>query len=600
MAERVPQEDANQVGWDLSALLERDDQVPGLLDEAERRAQAFGDRYRGKVAEFDATRLEAAIDELVGIYELAYRAASYAMLRHSVDTANPKLGALWQMVQERLAAIERELLFFDLEWQALADARAEELLSSEGAERYAHHLRVLRRFAKHRLSEPEERILTEREVTGRRAFQRLFEEQVAALTVAVDGGITLDEALAQLDSPDREQRQRVAEAIGVALEPGLRTRAFIYNTLLKDKAVEDRLRRFPHWLADRNIRNEASDESVTALVEAVRRRYELVRRWYRLKAELLGVDRLADYDRRAAVGEEQPPIEWAEAGRIVVDAYASFSPTLGDLVSRFFSERWIDAPPRPGKRGGAFCDSTVPSAHPYVMLNYTSRPYDVLTLAHELGHGVHHALAAPQGILHQHAPLTVAETASVFGEALTFGHLLDAAEGPQRRLALLGESIDGAIGTVFRQVALHRFEAAAHDERRSEGELSPERFGELWWQTQEELFGDSVRMTDGYRVWWSYVHHFTDSPGYVYAYAFGQLLAISVYRRYLDEGEEFVPRYLEMLAAGGSRSPEELGKIAGVDLTDPGFWDAGLDLIERRLEEAEDAAAQVRAARVTT
>jgi oligoendopeptidase F len=595
VAAGATEQDLTDLSWDLDPLVDGggDEAVPELLDEAERAGSAFAERWRGRVAELRAEELGAAMGELAEIYELASRAASYAMLRHSVDTADPALGALWQTVQERLAAIENELLFFDLEWQALPEERAEQLLSAPGSDRYAHHLRVLHRYAEHRLSEPEERILNDAAVTGRRAFQRLLDEQLAAIRVPLDEELTLDQALALLDSPDREERRRLAEAISEALKPGLRTRAFIFNTLMQDKATRDRLRHFPHWLASRNLSNEASDESVEALVEAVRGRYELVRRWYRLKARLLGIQRLADYDRRATVAEEETTIEWPQAREIVLEAYASFSPTLADLAARFFDERWIDPPPRPGKRGGAFSASAVPSVHPYVMLNYTSRPNDVLTLAHELGHGLHQALARPQGILQQTTPLTVAETASVFGETVTFGRLLDASDDPRRRLALLAEDIEGAIGTVFRQISLHTFEAALHAERRSQGELSPERFGELWWETQGEMFGDSLQMSDGYRIWWSYIHHFTQSPGYVYAYAFGQLLAMSIYHRYLDQGEAFVPRYLEMLGAGGSRSPEELGMIVGVDLADPGFWDAGLDLVEGRLREAEAAAEEV-------
>jgi oligoendopeptidase F len=597
---QVSTEDVREVAWDLDPLVDGggDEAVPKLLDAAERAGKEFAGRHRDRVADFDAAALGAAMDELAEIYDTAYRAATYAMLRHSVDTADPGVGALWQLVQERLAALESELLFFGLEWQALSDEVAEGLLTGEENERYAHHLRVLRRYTPHRLSEPEEVILNETSVTGRSAFRRLFDEQLAAIRIPVDDDeVPLDVALAGLDSPDRERRRRIAEAVSAALEPGLRTRAFIYSTLLQDKATEDRMRSFPHWYSSRNISNEASDEAVAALVSAVRGRFELARRWYRLKARLLGVDRLADYDRRASITNHEQTIEWEQARGIVLDAYSSFSPQLGELAGRFFEERWIDAPPRPDKRGGAFSASAVPSVHPYVMLNYTARTDDVLTLAHELGHGVHQALARPQGIFQQHTPLTVAETASVFGETLTLGRLLEAADGPEARLALLAQSIEGAIGTVFRQVAMHGFESSVHEARRSEGELSADRFGELWWQSQEDLFGDSVQMTDGYRIWWSYVHHFTNSPGYVYAYAFGLLLAISVYRRYEEQGEAFVPRYLEMLSTGGSRSPDELGAIVGVDLADPRFWDSGLDLIERRLESAEETAAQVLAQR---
>jgi oligoendopeptidase F len=322
----------------------------------------------------------------------------------------------------------------------------------------------------------------------------------------------------------------------------------------------------------------------------VRGRYEIPRRWYRLKAKLLGLERLADYDRMAAVTEDELEFPFAHAREIVLDCYSSFSPELGALAGRFFAEHWIDAPVRPAKRGGAFCASAVPSVHPYVMLNYTARRRDVLTLAHELGHGVHFALAARQGIFHQSTPLTLAETASVFGETIVFGRLLQEDAAPASRLALLAEKLEDSIATVFRQVAMNRFEDLVHTTRRDQGELSVDRFGELWTESQQEMLGDSVELTDGYRGWWSYIPHFIGSPGYVYAYAYGQLLALSVYQRYEQVGPELVPAYLELLAAGGSRSPEELGRIVGVDLADPGFWDAGLDLVERQLHDAEEAA----------
>jgi len=513
------------------------------------------------------------------------------MLRFSANTEDPATGALLQAAQERGAAVETRLLFFDLEWQALSDDKAEQLLESEALEFVAHHLRVSRRLGPHRLSEPEERVMTELRVTGRSAWSRLFEEQVAAVEVPLDGGTGLEQALSRLFSADREERRTAAEAITEGLRPGLRTRAYVFNTLLQEKATEDRLRKFPHWLAVRNIENEASDESVEALVEAVRGRYEIARRWYRLKARILGLDKLADYDRNASVSPTEELMGFGEARDLVLETYRSFSPQVGDVVARFFDDRWIDAPARQGKRNGAFSASTVPSVHPYVMLNWTGKRRDALVLAHELGHGVHQALAAERGIFHQNTPLTVAETASVFGETLTFGRLLEQAPDAASRLSLLAESIEGSIATVFRQVAMHTFENAVHTERRSGGELPPDRFGELWAESQDELFGDSVEVTDGYRSWWSYVHHFTAAPGYVYAYAYGQLLALSVYQRYVDEGESFVPSYVEMLSAGGSLPPEELGRIVGVDLTDPGFWNAGLDLVERQLDDAEAAAA---------
>src|SRR5580704_2690290 len=621
-----------RAAWDLEPLVDGEGEagVEHRLEEALTRAQAFAERYAGKLGELDSPGLADAMSELAVIYELVGRAGTYAGLRFSTDTADPANGALLQRVQERETAIETTLLFFELEWAALPEERAEELLADEALDNCRHHLRNVRRYREHLLSEPEEKVLSEKSLTGATARARLFEELTSAIEVELptqdgagdrggetaesgdtesggvdiqtggEGGrdgasgtterVALDVALSRLALPDREVRRTAAEAVTAALAPGLRTRAYVLNTLLVDKSVDDRLRRYPHWLAARNLANEASDESVGALIEAVRGRYEIPRRWYRLKAKLLGVERLSDYDRMAAVTQDEVHFTFAQARELVLDCYDSFSPELGALAGRFFAERWIDAPVRPAKRGGAFCASAVPSAHPYVLLNYTSRRRDVLTLAHELGHGVHFALAARQGVFHQGTPLTLAETASVFGETVVFGRLLAQDSTPQSRLALLAEHLEDIIATVFRQVAMNRFEDLVHTARREQGELSVERLGDLWAESQAELLGDSVELTEGYRTWWSYIPHFINTPGYVYAYAYGQLLALSVYERYEQRGAELVPQYLELLAAGGSRSPEELGRIVGVDLADPGFWDAGLDLVERQLEQAEAAA----------
>jgi oligoendopeptidase F len=592
---RPEDQELAETAWDLEPLVdgEGDAGVESRLQDALERSHTFAERYAGKLDDLDSAGLGEAMSELAVIYELVGRAGSYAALRFSTDTAAPENGALLQKVQERETEIGTTLLFFELEWAALSDERAEELLADEGLDFCRHYLRSARRYREHLLSEPEEKILVEKSLTGASAWSRLFEELTSAIKVGLpsaDEPVALDVALSNLMSGDREVRRTTAEAVSAALEPGLRTRAFLFNTLLADKATDDRLRRYPSWLAARNLANEASDESVQALIEAVRGRYEIARRWYRLKARLLGIEKLADYDRMAAVTEDEVSFSYAQGREIVLDCYTSFSPELGALAKRFFDERWIDAPVRPAKRGGAFCASAVPSAHPYVLLNYTARRRDVLTLAHELGHGVHFALAARQGVFHQGTPLTLAETASVFAETVVFGRLLAEDSSPASRLALLAENLEDTIATVFRQVAMNRFEDLVHAERRERGELSVERFGELWAESQSELLGDSVEITDGYRSWWSYVPHFIGSPGYVYAYAYGQLLALSVYQRYEQEGPVLVPRYLEMLSAGGSRSPQELGEIVGVDLADPGFWDAGLDLVERQLQEAEAAA----------
>jgi oligoendopeptidase F len=579
--------------WDLAPLVDGDPErgVDRQLEEARERATAFAQSHAGHVADIDADGLRAAMEELAAIHELIGKAASYASLQFSTDTADPARGAMLQRMQELATEIETKLLFFELEWAALGDERADALLAADGLDFCRHYLRSARRYRQHLLSEPEEKILAEKSISSHSAWSRLFGELVSALRVELDGEQqTLDMALARLQDPNREARRQAAEAVSVALEPGLRTRAFIYNTLAHDKSVDDRLRRYPHWLAARNLANEASDESVMALITAVRARYDIPQRWYRLKAKLLGVDRIADYDRAAPVLPEDISFSYGGARELVLDTYDAFSPEAGRVVRRFFDEHWIDAPVRPHKRGGAFCSYTVPSVHPYVLLNFTARRRDVLTMAHELGHGLHAALAQPQGVFHQSTPLTLAETASVFGETLVFGRLLDAAGNDNERLSLLAERIDGAIATVFRQMAMNRFEHLVHTGRRSEGELSVDRINAMWVEAQSELFGDSVEITDGYRTWWSYVPHFINTPGYVYAYAYGQLLALSAYGRYREQGDEFVPRYLELLASGGSRAPEELGSIVGIDLADPGFWDAGLALVEEQLRAAEELA----------
>jgi oligoendopeptidase F len=594
-AQALADPELETVTWDLEPLVDGEGNagVQRLLDDATQRAERFAAAHAGRVAELDATGLRAAMEELAALHELVGRAGSYAALRFSGDTADPANGALLQKVQERGTQIETKLLFFELEWAALPDERADELLDTEGLEFCAHHLHTARRYRPHLLSEPEEKVLAEKALTGSSAWGRLFAELTSALRVELPGEdepATLEVALSRLVLPDREVRRTTAEAVTAALEPGLRTRGYLFNTLLQDKAVDDRLRHYDSWVASRNLSNEASDESVQALVAAVRGRFDIPQRWYRLKAQMLGVDRIADYDRHAAVTEEESVVRWSDARELVLSSYASFSDELARVARRFFDEHWIDAPARAGKRGGAFCAYTVPSAHPYVMLNYTARRRDVLVMAHELGHGLHAALAQPQGVFHQSTPLTLAETASVFGETVVFDRLLEQAGSPESRLSLLAESIEGAIATVFRQIAMFSFEDVVHNARRGEGELSLDRIGELWIQTQTEMVGDSVELTDGYRSWWSYIPHFINTPGYVYAYAYGQLLALSVYRRYRDEGPSFVPAYLKMLRAGGSLPPEELGALVGIDLADPGFWDAGLALVEEQLAAAEAAA----------
>ena len=596
--------DVQSVTWDLSDLLDgtpvdgAEAKVDELLAEAARMADELA-QVRGTVATMDARALAEYMRCTATLQETVGRAGAYASLRFATDTADASRGQLLQKVQERATAIQTKLIFFDLEWAATTDEHVELVLRDEALEFCRHHLRSARRYRDHLLSEPEEKVIVEKAVTGRIAWSRLFNQETSALEVTIDGETTtLDQALSRLGNPDREVRRTTADAVTAALRPGLRTRAYIFNTLLADKATDDRLRGYDTWLSSRNLANEASDESVQTLVSAVQKRYDIPQRWYALKARVLGVDRIADYDRMASVADSEEHISWDEGREIVLDAYGSFSTEAADAARLFFERSWIDAPPRPGKRGGAFCAYTVPSVHPYVFLNWTDRRRDVMTLAHELGHAVHAYLARGQGVFHQGTPLTLAETASVFGETVTFGRVLESVSDPGERLALLASNIEDAIATIFRQTTMNRFEDRVHSARRSEGELSVERFGELWAETQTEMMGPAVETTEGYRSWWSYIPHFIGTPGYVYAYAYGQLLALSVYKQYEEQGSDFVPRYLHMLSSGGSMAPEELGKIVGCDLADPHFWDGGLDIVESALEAAEAAAFE--AGRITS
>ena len=588
---------ASDVNWDLEPLLDGAASPDELIERAMVVAVEL-EAARGTIATLGAGELAALMHKLADINELISRAGHYGMLRFTEDTANPESGAMMQRLEEESTAIASRLVFIDIEFAAAEDDHVAAVLADDQLAFCRHHLENTRRNRPHLLSEAEETVLLETSVSGASSWVRLFSELTSAITVELpddESGETrtagLEEGLSLLQHPDRSVRAMAAEAVTGGLEPGLRTRAFIYNTLLLDKSVQDRIRKYPSWVSSRNLSNEASDESVEALVSAVVGRYDIPQRWYRLKAKALGVDRLADYDRMAAVADGETEVGWQEATNVVRDAYGSFSTELADIVGRFIDENWIDAPVRPGKQPGAFCAYAVPSHHPYVLLNWTSKSRDVLTLAHELGHGVHGYLAREQGIFHQSTPLTLAETASVFGETVTNNRLLDLIDDPGERFALLASAVDDSVATVFRQVAMNRFEHACHNERRDVGELAVDRFGELWLDSQRDMMGDSVELTENYTSWWSYIPHFIGTPGYVYAYAYGQLLALSVYARYEAEGDAFVPAYLELLRAGGSRSPEELGAIVGCDLADPSFWDAGLAIVDNQLQRAEEAAA---------
>ncbi|MGZ6608844.1 MAG: M3 family oligoendopeptidase, partial [Solirubrobacteraceae bacterium] len=570
------------------------DGVRRFLRDAAVRSADFASRYRGRVAELDACELTAAMVELSAIRELTIRAFMYGQLSREVDLDDDAASALYQAVVERRLEIEQTVRFFELEWAALPRVDMERMLDAAGTalDFAARHLRRIHDAGTELLSPAEERVLSETAATSRVAWTRLAGELSAAIRFEIDGEeVGVGAILSLREDRDRGLRQRAQEAFAAALEPGLRSRAFAYNALLHGHATLDRLRGRGHWLDAKNRENEISGAEVQALIDAVISRYDISHRWYRLKARLLGLDRLADYDVFAPVGSVERRYSYSEARELVLESYGSFSPRASGIVARFFDESWIDAPPRPAKYFGAFCESEAPAVHPFVLLNYRGRFGDVMTMAHELGHGLHGVLAAPGGIFHVQAPTIVAETASIFGETLLADRMLAEARDDRERLAIIGLSIDGAMKAVHWQIAFNRFEDAAHTRRRSDGELAPDVLNGLWSDAMGDWYGDAVQPTPGMEREWSIVpHFFFDVPGYVYGYAFGQLLALAAYTRYREVGEPFVDDYLAMLAAGRSRSPQQLAAMIGIDLSDPGFWSSGLALIDMRLREAETLA----------
>jgi oligoendopeptidase F len=588
---------AEAVEWNLSDLYEGpgDPRIESELEEALAASQAFRERYRGKLGELSAAELNDAVAELERIRSASTRVETYARLRQAADSSDQARGALVQKVRERNTQIETELLFFDLDWSAVDDETADRLLADPALETYASVLRSDRRYKPYQLSEPEERISAEKSITGSSAWSRFFQELLSDLRVSLDGEqLSLDEALSRLSRlTDQDERGRVAEAVTETLRPGLRTRGYVLNTILNERAIEDRLRGYESWISAQNLSNEIPDEATQSLVDAIMARYDIPRRFYSLKARLLGLPRLRDYDRFAPLQEVGGTIAWDDAQEIVLEAFTGFSPVAGEIIGNFFEKEWIDAAVRPGKMLGAFCATLIPDVHPYVLMNYAGERRSVLTLAHELGHGLHGSLAQDLGLLNARTPLTLAETASVFGEALTFEKLMAREDDPRARLDLIVGRIDDAISTVFRQIALNRFEHAIHTGRREEGELPIERISQFWSAEQRRMLGDAVEVTDNYGIWWSYVPHFIAVPGYVYAYSFGYLFSLAIYRRYLEEGEALVEPYLDLLRAGGSAPPAELASRLGFDIGDPDFWATGLDAIGALVDEAEQLAAKL-------
>jgi oligoendopeptidase F len=577
--------------WNLSDLYPGPDsaELKADLDRAEAAAKAFSAAHAGRIPAMSGRALADAIAEYERIEETLGRVMSYAQLLFSGDSTDPGIGKFSQSMNERVTAISSDLIFFTLDINRLEEAAIEQKLADPALARWAPWLRDLRVFRPHQLSDELEKLLHEKEVTGRSAWSRLFDETVAGMRVPVAGeDLTVSAALNMLSDRDRATREAAGHAVGKAFSDNIKLFALVTNTLAKDKEIIDTWRHYPRPGSLRNRANMVEDAVVDALVAAVTSDYpRLAHRYYLMKAKWLGLPKLQHWDRNAPLPEDEDrQIPWSEARARVLDAYGAFSPDLASVGAKFFDKPWIDAELRPGKAGGAFAHPTVPSAHPYLLLNYHGRTRDVMTLAHELGHGVHQVLAGGQGYLMSGTPLTLAETASVFGEMLTFRALLDAETDPKRRRIMLTGKVEDMLNTVVRQIAFYQFETRLHDERRS-GELVPDRIGEIWMGVQTESLGPAFEFTPEYKVFWSYVPHFIHSPFYVYAYAFGDCLVNALYSVFQDGHPGFQAKYLDMLRAGGTKRHKELLAPFGLDATDPAFWKRGLDVISGFIDELQ-------------
>ena len=576
--------------WDLSDLYAStaDPLIEADLRRAAGAAAEFAASHRGRLATLDPVGLAAAIAEYERIEEILARLGSYAGLQFATDSTDSERARFAQGVNERITEASTSLVFFSLELNELGDDHLEALLAAETAlSRWQPFLRDLRVFRPHQLSPEIEQVLHEKEVTGRAAWSRLFDETIAGLRVPLDDErLTVNAALDLLSSPDRARRARAAAAIGETFAGNIKLFSLITNTLAKDKAITDCWRHYARPCSARNRQNMVEDEVVDALVSAVSADFPRIsHRYYGLKADWLGLDRLQHWDRNAPLPQDRDQsISWNEARDRVLGAYDAFDPEIGAIGRRFFDNAWIDAAPVAGKSGGAFAHPTVPSVHPYLLVNYHGRARDVMTLAHELGHGVHQILAAQQGYLQSATPLTLAETASVFGETLTFRSVLDAETDADRRRILLAGKVEDMLNTVVRQVAFYQFETALHDARRG-GELVPEQIGRIWLDVQRASLGPAFEFTPDYAVYWSYVPHFVHSPFYVYAYAFGDCLVNALYSTFEGGHPDFRRKYLDLLRAGGTRRHRELLAPFGLDASDPQFWKRGLDVISGYIDE---------------
>ena len=578
--------------WDLTDLYSAPDgrDLEKDLADAEKKARAFHKKHHGKVKSLDGTALGRAIASYEKIDEILSRVMSYAQLVHAGNVADPEVGKFYQTMQERVTAISANLVFFTLELNDIGDRALKQKLKAKPLAKYEPWLRDLRVFRPYQLDEAMERLLHDKQVAGRAAWNRLFDETMARMRFRVGGAEkTVEQTLNMLSDSDGKVRKAGARAIGKGLGENVQLFALITNTLAKDKEIEDRWRGYPAAQSSRNLGNQVEDEVVEALSTAVQDSYaDLSHRYYRLKAKWFG-KRVMDYwDRNAPLPDAGDTLYgWGEARDIVLSAYGKFSPDLAAVGRRFFDNRWIDAEARPGKSSGAFAHPTVPSAHPYLLLNYMGRPRDVMTLAHELGHGVHQVLAAKQGHLKCDTPLTLAETASVFGEMLTFRSLLEREEDPARRKSMLAGKVEDMLNTVVRQIAFYDFELRVHNERR-QGELPADRICEIWLDVQKESLGPAIRFHDEYKYYWCYIPHFIHAPFYVYAYAFGDCLVNALYARYQEAETGFAKRYLEMLEAGGTLRHKELLAPFGLDASDPAFWSTGLGVVSGLIDQLEE------------
>jgi oligoendopeptidase F len=579
--------------WDLSDLYPSADDpaVAADIARAQDMVRGFVAAYAGKLVALPGAAIAAAIAEYERIEETLGRLSSYAQLLFAGESTDPGIGQFYQTIREQVTAISSDLIFFTLELNRMSDSVLEAKLADPALAHYGPWLRDLRVFRPHQMTDDLEKISHERDLTANGAWVRLFDETIAAMRIRLDDkDLTVSDALNKLSDRDRSVREAAGKAIGAAFGDNIRLFSLITNTLAKDKEIEDTWRHYPRPGSARNRGNMVEDEVVDALATAVRQSYpRLSHRYYQMKARWLGLPKLQHWDRNAPLpSDDDRLIEWAEARDQVLTAYGAFSPELASVGRRFFDQPWIDARLKPGKAGGAFAHPTVPGVHPYLLLNYHGKTRDVMTLAHELGHGVHQVVAAKQGYLMSGTPLTLAETASVFGEMLTFRSLLDSATPAQRRIMLAAKTED-MLNTVVRQVAFYQFETLLHDERRS-GELLPERIGQLWMQVQTESLGPAFEFTPEYSVFWSYVPHFVHSPFYVYAYAFGDCLVNALYSVFQGGHPGFQAKYLDMLRAGGTKRHKELLAPFGLDASDPAFWNKGLDVISGFIDELETEA----------